>query len=340
MPNTQLVPPSYKRLISDIATLYEGARKALVEAYWKIGQRIVLVEQQGAIKAAYGTGLISRLSEDLTQQCGPGFSPDNLQRMRRFYLTYPKNAAPRKLAWSQYAELLPLEDVRTRERLEKRALEESLSHKVLRALVRHELVREQVEENLAAAPDKREPVELLKVPRTGSFNTYQIRAAEDVSWPEKGVLLLDRGFRSYCPLTPAESRGVKAGDIAEWTGTKAVKTSHTVKDLNTYKAYLQKVIDGDTLWFVLDTGVRNIMREKLRLRGIDCPEIDTVEGKAAKKFVENLLRNVPSLTILSSQNATYDRFEADVFYVDSKGQQVYLNNRILENGYAVRVAEK
>lgn len=339
MTNSKLALTSYKRLVSDITGLYEGARKALVEAYWKIGQRIISVEQKGEIKAAYGIGLLQKLSEDLTRELGRSFSESHLRRMRQFYLMYPKRAAPHELSWAQYAELLPVGDVGVRQRLEKRALDEGLTHKALRMLVQHELVREQVEENLKTAPEQREPVELLKIPRIGSFNTYQIRTAEDVSWPEKDVLLLDRGFRSYCPLSPTESRGLKVGDIVEWTGTKAVKTSRTVKDLYTYKAYLQKVIDGDTLWAVLNTGVRNVMREKLRLRGIDCPEIDTVEGKAAKKFVEDLLRNVPSLTIHSSQNATYDRFEADVFFTDKTGQEVYLNNLLLEKGYAVRVKE-
>ena len=364
---SKLALNSYKRLVSDIAELYEGARRALVEAYWKIGQRIVEVEQQGEIKAAYDTGLLLRLSEDLTQKCGPGFSDSNLRRMRQFYLTYPKRAAPHELTWAQYAELLPVGDVRTRERLEKRALEEGLTHKALRALVRHEMVREQVAENLAASPETREPPELLEVPKLGLLNTYQIKDPNDTSWPEKKGLLLDHGFKGYRTLTPQESRGpntnqskrsgdwgrpnyrygkeikslggLKAGDIVKWTGTKLLKTNRTAKDLFTYKSYLEKVIDGDTLWVVLDIGMREVSRQKLRLRGIDCPEIDTKEGQEAKKFVESVLRNVPYLTVLSSQNASYDRYEADVFFNDKEGQQTYLNNLLLEKGYAVRVRE-
>ena len=63
MPNIQRVHLSYKKLVSEIASLYEGARKALVEAYWTIGKRIVEVEQQGDIKVAYGTGLLQKLSD-------------------------------------------------------------------------------------------------------------------------------------------------------------------------------------------------------------------------------------------------------------------------------------
>ncbi len=84
-----------------------------------------------------------------------------------------------------------------------------------------------------------------------------------------------------------------------------------------------------------------------------CPEIDTEEGKKAKQFVEKVLKGVPSLTVLSSKNPSFDRYEADVFLPGRSpskdtmssspgvliGDQVYLNNLLLEKGYAVRVRE-
>lgn len=55
---------------SDIKTILEQARgkartavnAAMVEAYWLIGQRIVVEEQRGQLKADYG----KRLMEDLS----------------------------------------------------------------------------------------------------------------------------------------------------------------------------------------------------------------------------------------------------------------------------------
>lgn len=384
MPDSKLVPSGYKKLIAGIVCRYEGVRRSLVVAGWNTGRDIVLVEQKGERRAARNERLLQKLSADLTTRLGSGFSVQSLRRMRQFYLDNPKRSPASVITWAHHIELLPIRDKTKRLELEKRAEQEELDRNSLRVLVRHEMVREEVAENLARRTpgvagiptpgvERVEPPDLLPVPKLGLLNTYQIRAAEDVGWPEKGVLLLDRGFRSYCPLTPTESKGLKAGDIVgpntnsieaerrlgpsklplwkkiksldEWTGTKLRKIMIESRGaspkslLYTYRAYLQKVIDGDTLWVVLDTGVRNVMREKLRLRGIDCPEVDTVEGKAAKKFVENLLRDVPSLTILSSQNATYDRFEADVWFIDAKGKQVYLNNEILKAGLAVRIGE-
>ena len=87
---------NYSTLISDLVHLIEQGRKtavryvntALVATYWMIGRRIVEYEQKGKKRAEYGKALLKNLSEDLTKRIGRGFSEDNLEAMRRFYLTY------------------------------------------------------------------------------------------------------------------------------------------------------------------------------------------------------------------------------------------------------------
>ncbi len=37
----------YSALVDEIGPLYEGVQRSVVEAYWKIGRRIVEVEQKG-----------------------------------------------------------------------------------------------------------------------------------------------------------------------------------------------------------------------------------------------------------------------------------------------------
>lgn len=368
MPNTKLVPSGYRKLVSDIVRLFEGVHRSLVEAGWKTGQWIVEVEQEGDARATRGDQLLSKLSEDLTKRLGSGFSVPSLRRMRRFYLDNPKRSPASVITWAHHIELLPIRDKKIRLALERRAERDELDRDSLRALVRHERVREQVAENLKTPSENREPPDLLPVPKKGPLNTYRIIDASETAWPDKKVLLLDHGFKGYRALVPADHRGLKAGDIVEWTGAKLLKTGRTAKDLYTYKAYLESVIDGDTLWVVLDIGASEISRQKLRLRGIDCPEINTREGQAAKKFVEAVLKDVTSLTVISSKNPTYDRYEADVFipaqssklwpevlaptrreYIPARnlkvsaggtgaaGLECYLNNLLLQEGYAVRV---
>ena len=63
-----------------------------VAAYWAIGQRIVEAEQKGRRRAGYGEQLIQRLSIDLTARFGRGFSADNLENMRGFFLAYPPSS--------------------------------------------------------------------------------------------------------------------------------------------------------------------------------------------------------------------------------------------------------
>ncbi len=338
----KLVAGTYKRLVSDIASLYEGARKALVEAYWKIGQRIVEVEQEGAVKAAHGSGLLLKLSEDLTQQCGPGFSYTNLKNMRRFYLDSPNRQPAGDLGWTQHVELLKIGDVSQRKALERKAIREGLKRDDLRELVRHELIREEIEENLSAVhrtPSERP--DLLIPPKDLTLHTYRIyQPAVGASETE---LLIDLGFYCYRELAGITNKKFAPDDIV--ISSKDAKGNYSLTpysvprtlhdSLHAYEATVERVIDGDTLWAVIDAGFGTQVREKLRLRGIDCPELGSPEGEAAKRFVMKLLPQGARCIIKSSKSDKYGRFVADVMLNDKDGKQQHLNNLLLQEGLAV-----
>ncbi|WP_186229751.1 PDDEXK nuclease domain-containing protein [Burkholderia gladioli] len=96
------LPSGYAGIHGGIVELLNGARRAaarsvnalMTASYWEIGRRIVEAEQKGKRRAGYGEQLMARLSTDLTARFGRGFSPDNLENMRRFFLTYPAAAIP------------------------------------------------------------------------------------------------------------------------------------------------------------------------------------------------------------------------------------------------------
>jgi predicted nuclease of restriction endonuclease-like (RecB) superfamily len=96
-PATTLAP-GYDALVGEIATILETARRAaarsvnavMTATYWEIGRRIIQAEQGGARRAGYGEALLERLSTDLARRFGRGFSVDNLETMRRFWLAYPE----------------------------------------------------------------------------------------------------------------------------------------------------------------------------------------------------------------------------------------------------------
>ena len=63
---------------------YTAVNSAMVEAYWKIGERIVLEEQNGADRAAYGKEIIKNLSLELTNEFGSGFGERNIRNTNEF----------------------------------------------------------------------------------------------------------------------------------------------------------------------------------------------------------------------------------------------------------------
>ena len=95
-----LMPAGYDNFRVGIVELLQAARiqtarsvNALMTAsYWEIGRRIVEAEQKGKRRAGYGEQLIKRLATDLSSEFGRGFSADNLENMRRFYLAYSPSA--------------------------------------------------------------------------------------------------------------------------------------------------------------------------------------------------------------------------------------------------------
>ncbi len=85
-----------EKLYADIKQLIEQTKSfvvwnintALVLTNYHIGKRIVEDEQRGSQRAKYAEKTLKNLSKKLTKEFGRGYSVDNLQRMRNFYLTY------------------------------------------------------------------------------------------------------------------------------------------------------------------------------------------------------------------------------------------------------------
>ena len=60
----------------------------MVFTYFEIGRMIVEHEQNGKMRADYAKETLKILSDKLTYQFGKGYSIDNLERIRKFYLIY------------------------------------------------------------------------------------------------------------------------------------------------------------------------------------------------------------------------------------------------------------
>lgn len=161
-------------LVNDLRSIVSKARSkafaavnySLVERNWRIGQRIVEQEQNGASRAEYGKHVIEIASAALTEEFGKGFSYTNIANYKRFYLTFnnlqilqtvseefkkqkhqtlsdASSLLPQKdqtqstqselrlLPWSHYERLIRVEDKKAREWYAKEAFEQGWSFRTL-----------------------------------------------------------------------------------------------------------------------------------------------------------------------------------------------------------------
>jgi endonuclease YncB( thermonuclease family) len=103
-----------------------------------------------------------------------------------------------------------------------------------------------------------------------------------------------------------------------------------------------RVVDGDTYDILCDCGFSIYHRIRVRLRGVNTPEIFGAkaceEGKVSAKFVEDCIldKEVYILTFKKAPS-TYNRWEADVFFKDQFGITINLAEIITLNGHGVYV---
>lgn len=111
--------------LADIAAIWKKAQaktftlvnKALIDAYWQIGARIVEEEQKGATRSPYGTQMLKHLAQELNHQLriDKTFDDRELRKIRQFYLLFPiRDALRPELTWTHYRLLLRVEHPQAR----------------------------------------------------------------------------------------------------------------------------------------------------------------------------------------------------------------------------------
>ena len=313
--NNLIKTNSYITLVNDIAEIYNGARKALVESYWQIGRRIVEQEQQGESNAAYGKELVERLSEDLSDKFGSGFSERNLYKMRQFYLAHKISPPAAELSWSQHVELLPVTNKAIKQRLERQIVCDHLSRRQIRREVRR------IETQKRNPAQDKTKVILPQPARQQPLQCYGLIAPDKLA-RSRGTVVVDCGFNIWREI---DRKDAKLHGQPSYT----------------YPAKVESVIDADTVWVIVDCGYRTLTRQKLRLHLIDAPERRTPEGEKATRFVRRVLGKNPDIVICTHHYDKYARYLVDIFYLpdstDPKAiyaQGIYLNQQLLDKGLA------
>lgn len=116
---------------------YRSVNTILSQRNWLIGYRIAEEELTGGERAEYGAEIIKKLSKDLTQKYGKGFTKTNLYSFYRFYKYFPEifhtvcGKSNKMLSWSHYRTLLQVHEATARKWYEKEAYEQTWSVRTL-----------------------------------------------------------------------------------------------------------------------------------------------------------------------------------------------------------------
>ena len=360
MPSVKLTttPKTYAELRDAVVAVVVKGRaeidRAWVETYHETGRLInehVLLFRD---RADYGAKTYARLADDTR------IDVRTLQHCAQFQRCFPIASTCSQLDWSKCRLLCQVADAKQREKLRLQAVK---NHWIVTEL--ESRVRAFNATAIESGETKRtaEPVELL-TPRRGTPGLHQV--IDRGSGP-----VVDLGFKFYRELSEGAALGAarlrpyKTGEIVRFASDGSLRRVENASkaELFTYAATVRRVIDGDTLDIAIAVAPGFSHELKLRLRGLDCPELSTAAGRAAKAFVDGLLKPGDEIVVSTTKPDKYERYLADVFVgqeledgrVKSEDRSpplklntanlrlragsygtVFLNNALLERGHAVR----
>lgn len=332
---------AYNLLFKKVSELYQATGGSQLSAHWKTGKYLEEIKRAFPERAVHGKNFIERLALDLTKEYGKGFSATSLKDMRILYREYPKSLPADFLDWTKIILLLRIKDRTAREELMHKALDENLTRMELQSLI--DLYRLNNREKLKNREEE------FTIER-GSL--YRYKRADTANEKSKNTLTIDCGFNVWRTVPIENAPKLKNETLFT---TEKRKGKYFIKEVleNTkkeksrffaYKAWIERIIDGDTLWLTIDTGFDTIARQKIRLRGVDTPEINFDEGKKAKEFVQRQLKTCPFVLIKTYKTDKYDRYIADLFYLKNEdnlekmcSEGILLNSEIVTRGYGRRI---
>lgn len=109
------------------------------------------------------------------------------------------------------------------------------------------------------------------------------------------------------------------------------------KDLYTYQAKIVSVYDGDTVTAEIDLGFHVKVTEKIRLSGINTPELrgsERQEGlKARDELRKWILDKELFINTQKDKKGKYGRY-LGTLYLEENGELVNINKRLVDEGFA------
>ncbi len=329
----QISLKNYKKLLSEIQKIISKTEQNIVANVnrekvvmsWQIGKLVDehLLENDSE---KFRKKLLGELEKDTA------ITTRALYQMRAFYKAYPAlPKAENDLSWSHYRSLSSIASEETRLRLENLTITDKLGTDKLQSKI-SKIKRE--------AKTRREENTTKKITKLfvkrGQVFTYKIVTSERSTFVDLGFNIFSKIKTSFASETLVESK--KSGEKISLK-----KSVAKPQQLHTYKAYLDKVVDGDTLHVTLDLGFGIEHKEILRLAKINAPEMSTDEGQKSSEALQKILKDVKFLIVKTNKTDVYGRYVADVFFNENKEETnpqkvadtgIYLNQLLLDRGSA------
>ncbi len=199
-------------IIKDLRGIIESSREAaykavntsLIQRNWLIGCRIAEEEFQGEDRAEYGSGIIVKLSKELTLEYGKGFTKTNLYNFYLFYKEYPNifhspsGKSTPLLSWTHYRILLQVNDKEARDWYEREAVNQTWSVRALQRNIssqyyyrmlktqKKDIVKREMEE--LTAEYRNSKLEFIKNPVIAEFLGFSSNTDFTESDLEKSIL--------------------------------------------------------------------------------------------------------------------------------------------------------
>ncbi len=337
--SAQIALVGYKKLLAEVQKEIAQAQSSAIKTItrqkvlmaWNVG-KIINKNLSRNTKTGYGEKLIEQLVQDTS------IADKVLYKMRSFYQAYPK--LPKdddRLNWTHYQALSGVKKEEERKRLEDLTRENAWTTNNLQT----EVAKSKNGKGKFAKKDSekisKKPLPTKLHPERGKLFSYPLIKLEKAD-----VICIDCGFNFFREVENQSSKTLKNAtkvDVTKKDKTYSLKKSDThSRKFNTYKAYLDRVVDGDTIRVTVDLGFKTFHNEIIRLKGIDAPEIKTAEGKKSARALTRIIGNSSFLIIKTIRIDIYGRYVADIFFGDKNetdSQKVadegtYLNQLLLD----------
>ena len=325
----------YQKLLRDIRREIEKGFQKVEEllerhkvlSHWATGRHINIYLNSHDLP--YGG--VGRFYEDLSRDLG--INNRTLQQCEQFFRYFPRFKPEKYLKWSHYRFLLTVSDEARRQEWIARIKKERIPPDELRLALMPQSVK-----------SDEPPASNLKTPVRGRLFTYRILRAADIENFET-PWFVDLGFaaRKEAPASKAVLNNKNLYKSEKINGDYLLKTINDARadELFTFRGKLRRVVDADTPLVIIDQGFGYWNEQRLRLKGIDAPELGTLAGERAKKWIENELKDSPNLVVKTYKTDQWDRYLVDVFYLPGEtdmhrvaAEGLWLNGRMVEAGVA------